>query len=60
LHSLIRHSIIFWGNSTKANTVLLFQKRVIRIMMGIDQRSSWKGLFKKLDILPVPSEYVFS
>jgi len=38
--SLIRWSIIFWGNSTNAITVSLLRKRVIRIMMGIDQRSS--------------------
>jgi hypothetical protein len=28
--------------------------------MGVDSRCSYKGLFKKLDILPVPCEHVFS
>jgi len=29
-------------------------------MIKIDSRCSCKGLFKKLDILPTPCEYVFS
>jgi len=39
-HSLIRYTIIFYGNSTNGNTVLLLRKRFIRVMMGIDQRRS--------------------
>jgi len=33
---------------------------MIRIMMGISSRSSCRGLFKKLDLLPVTCEYIFS
>ena len=28
--------------------------------MGVDSRCSYKGLFKKLDILPIHCEHVFS
>ena len=31
-----------------------------RLLMGVDSRCSCKGLFKKLDILPIPWEYAFS
>jgi len=42
------------------NRIFLLQNRVIRIMMGVDSRFSYKELFKKpLDILPFPCEYVF-
>jgi hypothetical protein len=43
-----------------ANRIFLLQKRVTRIMMGADLRFSCKGMFKKLVILLVPCEYVFS
>jgi len=52
-HSLIKHGIISWGNSTNTNEVFILQKRMIRIMMGISSRSSYRGLYKKLDLLPV-------
>jgi hypothetical protein len=29
-------------------------------MIGISLRSSCSGLYKKLDLLPVPCEYIFS
>ena len=38
----------------------MIQKRVLRIMLGIGQRSSCKSWFGKLNILPVPSLYIFS
>jgi hypothetical protein len=37
-----------------------YSQRVIRIMTGVGMRHSCKGLFKKLDILPVPYQYLFS
>jgi hypothetical protein len=40
--------------------VFLLQKRILRIMMGLGPRCSCKGLFKNLDILPVPCLYIFS
>jgi len=43
-----------------ANRIFLLQKRFIRIMMGVGSRFSCKGLFKKLYILPIPCEFVFS
>jgi hypothetical protein len=35
-------------------------KRVIRIMSGAERRASCKGLFKKLEILPVLCQYILS
>jgi hypothetical protein len=55
-HSVIKYGIIFWGNSTDADRVFILQKRIIIIMTGVGSRSSCRGLFKKLDILPVPCQ----
>jgi hypothetical protein len=40
--------------------VFLIQKRIIRIMLGLGPTSSCRGGFKKLDILTVPSLYIFA
>ena len=56
--------VLFWGGNFQpmATRIFLLQKKVIRIILGVDSRFSCKGLFKKLDILvlPIPCEYVFS
>jgi hypothetical protein len=36
------------------------QKRIIRIMVGAHPRTSCRRLFKKLEILTVPSQYIYS
>jgi len=36
------------------------QIRVIRIMSGAEPRASCRGLFRKLEILPVPCQYILS
>ena len=40
--------------------VPLLQKKIIRIMMGAHPRTSCRKLFKKLEILTVPSIYIYS
>jgi len=40
--------------------VFKLQKRVIRIISGAEPRASCGGLFRKLEILPVPSQYILS
>jgi hypothetical protein len=40
--------------------VFLLQKRILRIILGLGPRCCCKGLFKNLDILPVPCLYIFS
>ena len=59
-HTIIRYGIIFWGNSTNSCRVFKLQKRVLRIMSGMGLRASCRGLFKKLEILPVPCQYILS
>jgi hypothetical protein len=59
-HSLMKYGIIFWGNSTDSKKVFALQKKVVRIMMGIKPHNSCRGLFKRLQILPLPCEHIFS
>lgn len=38
-HTLIKYGIIFCGTATTMRKVFLIQKRIIRIMLGIDPMS---------------------
>ena len=56
----LSYGIIFWGNSSYSNTIFKLQKSVIRIMMNAGNRESCRELFKKLNILPLHSQYILS
>jgi IS1 family transposase len=59
-HSIMNCGIIFWGNSSSSKTVFTLQKNVIRIIAGVKPRNSCRNLFKRLEILHLPCEYIFS
>jgi hypothetical protein len=54
------YGIIFWGISTHSIYVFRLQTRVIRIITDSRPRDSCRQLFKKLGILPLMSQYIFS
>jgi len=58
-HSLISYGIIFWGNSSNSLHILRLQQRAVRIITGSRPRDSCRGLFRKLRILPLQSQYIF-
>jgi hypothetical protein len=58
--SCVKYDIIFWGSSSTMHNVFLIHKRIIRIMLGLGPRSSCRGVFRKLDILTVPSLYIYA
>jgi hypothetical protein len=59
-HSTVKYGIIFWGNSSNSRKIFTLQKKIIRIMDEAHPRTSFGRLFKKLVILPVPSQYIYS
>jgi hypothetical protein len=59
-HFVLEYGMIFWGNSANVDKVFELQKRIVRIMAGVRSRCSCRGLFKRLDISPVPCQYIFS
>jgi hypothetical protein len=48
------------GNHTDSIRVFRLQKKVVRIMTGAKSRVSCKPLFKTLEILTLPSQYILS
>ena len=60
VHLIITYGMIFWGNSPHSTDILKFHKRIIRIMTKSKSRDSCRQLFKRLEILPLQSQYIFS
>ena len=54
------NGIIFWGNLSHTSIIFRIQKKAIRIMEGCGNRVSCTNLFKKLQILPLTSQYMLT
>jgi hypothetical protein len=54
------YGLVFWGNSYHSNIVFKLQKIIIRIMVGIRDRESSREYFRKLKILPLQPQYIYS
>ena len=59
-HSAMSCGIIFWGNSSHSSIIFRIQKKAITIMEGCGDRVSCSNLYKKLQILPLTSQYMLS
>jgi len=60
MYSIMSYGIIFWGNQPYCDKIFKIQKRVIRILTNSRMRDSCRELLKKLEILPLYSQYIFS
>jgi len=59
-HSVMTYGIIFWGNSHLSSNIFKIQKRALRIMTNKSKRESCRPLYNQLQILTLPSQYIFS
>jgi hypothetical protein len=59
VHSIMSYGIIFGGNLPYSENIFKTQKKVIRIIANLRVRDSCKELFKKMEILPLYSQYIF-
>jgi biotin synthase-related radical SAM superfamily protein len=59
-YSTMSYGIIFWGNLPYMEKIFKMPKRVIRIITNSRVTESCRELFKKMKILPLYSQYVFS
>jgi hypothetical protein len=59
-NSVINYGLSFWGISQHSKKIFRMQKRIVWIMMGCRSLTSCRNLFKKLKILPLMSQYIFS
>ena len=59
-YSVMTYGLLFWGNSPDSIKIFRLKKKIIRIMMGCINTDSHRKLFFNLEILPLPSQYIFS
>jgi hypothetical protein len=59
-HSIMKYGIIFGGNSFNSKRIFTLQKKIIRIMDGAKPVNLCSSVFKKVGIVPLPCEYIFS
>ena len=57
--NVMGYGIIFWGNQLYGDKIFKIEKRVIRIITNLRMRDSCRELFKKFEILPSYSQYIF-
>ena len=60
VHSVLTYGIIFWGNSHHSDSIFKIQKRIMRIITNSGNQDSCYQLYRQLQILPLPSQYIFS
>ena len=58
-HSIMSYGIILGGNQPYSEKIFKIRKKVIRIITNSRVRDSCRELFKKLEILPLYSQYIF-
>lgn len=59
VQSHLTYGLIFWGSSSHMNKPFVVQKRVVRCMEGVSQNTHCGPLFRKYQLLTLPSLYVF-
>jgi hypothetical protein len=58
VHSILSYGVTFWGNQPYSDKIFKIQKRAISIITNSRMRDSCRELFKKLEILPLYSQYI--
>ena len=60
VHSVMSYGIIFGGNSHHGDSIFKIQKRIIRIITNTGRRDTCCQLYKQLQILPLPFQYLIT
>jgi hypothetical protein len=56
--SCLRYGIILWGGD-KCDKLFKLQKKVLRIISGVNNRTSCRQIFKEYRILTLAAPYIF-
>jgi hypothetical protein len=59
-HFVIKYGIILGGNSSISGKIFTLQNKILRIMAGAQPRTSCRNLFRRLQIPPLPCQYIVS
>jgi hypothetical protein len=56
--SCFRYGIILWGGDKESKNIFKLQKRVLRVISGVSNRTSCRQIFKHYNVLTLPSLYI--
>jgi hypothetical protein len=59
-NTIMSYGLFLWENLPHTLKIFRMQKMIIRIMTSCNNRASCRNLFRKLEILPLASQYIFS
>jgi len=59
-HPHLMYGLLLWGNSPYAYEAFLWQKKALRVVKGVSNRTSCYCIFKELKIMTLPSMYIYS
>jgi len=57
-HSCLRYGILFWGGDSQSTKVFKLQKKVVRFICNVKRKTSFRELFRTMNILPVTCVYI--
>ena len=60
IHTIMNYGVIFWGNSSYAKKVFIFQNKIIRIITNTRPRDSCREIFRNMWIMTLYSQYIYS
>lgn len=58
-HSIMTYGLIMWGSAADIDSIFILQKRAIRAIYRMRARESLREIFPVIDIMTLPSQYVF-
>lgn len=58
--SIISYGILLWGNSSHVDSILLLQKKLVRIITGANRLDHCKPLFIQLKVMTVVRLYIYT
>ena len=58
-HSIMSYGILLWGRAADIESIFILQKRAIRAIYGLRRRDSLRELFKDINIMTVPCQYIY-
>jgi hypothetical protein len=59
-HSLMSYGILLWGTAANIESIFIIQKRAVRNIYNMNPKESLRDVFKTINILTLPSLYIFS
>ena len=58
-HSIMSYGILLWGRAADIECIFILQKRAVRAMYNLRSRESLRELFKKINIMTVPCQFIY-